>query len=118
MFKDVLKALTPPILLSVVRRMRHGPPKPVEAYRAAEYQGVKTRHNARPLHVGRFAELHERHSRLDPYIPVDTTRLRHYNLSYFAQRSARLAGDLAFVGISYGVAPRIIFDLLDLNGGG
>ena len=115
MLKDAVKALMPPILLSAFRRLRHGPPKAIESYRASEYQGVKTRHNARPLHIGRFAQLHERHCPLDPNVAADTTRLRHYNLSYFAQRSMHVAGDLAFVGISYGVAPRIIFDLLDLG---
>ena len=86
-----------------------------DGYRSKTYQGVVTRHNARPLHVGRFAELYERRQPLDPHVPLDTTRYRIYNVCTFARLCRHVPGDFLVAGVSFGVAPRVVYDYVDFS---
>jgi hypothetical protein len=120
--KDLARDLTPPIIvrgakraLGIDRQPQPPPaPPPLDDWRKAEYQGVRTAHNARPLHVGRFAEAFERHYRLDPWhLDPNVLRYRVYNLCRLAELCRDVPGDFVVCGVSWGVAPRVIYDYLD-----
>jgi hypothetical protein len=76
----------------------------------------------RRLHVGLFAEAHERHVRNDPWIfyDADMTRLRNYFLCGLAQQalSSTEEGDLLLAGVSYGTSAKVIADVLDVGATG
>lgn len=86
------------------------------AWRDATYQGVKTRHNARPLHVGRFAEIYDRWAPLNSHIDSDTMRYRTYNVCQIAARCIQISGDFVCIGVSFGVVPRVVYDFVNLAG--
>lgn len=119
--KAAARELTPPLLWRAAKRALKitpppQPPAPVyvpEHFREATYQGVKTSHNARPLHQGRFAGIYERYQVLDPNVPLNVTRYRIYNLCFFAHLARRVEGDFVAAGVSFGVAPRVIYDFVD-----
>ncbi len=112
---NTLHRLTPPALFDAALTLAGRAVHPGEPYRSAAYHGVRTHHNARPLHVGRFAEIYERHQPLDPHIGIEVTRYRIYNACVFAQASAGVPGDFLSAGISYGVAPRVIYDFVNFE---
>ena len=113
----VVRQITPPILFNAMKIAVgfRSDPKPYvpEAHRAANYQGLTTPHNARPLHVGRFSEIYERFQPLDPFVALNVRRYRQYNLCYFANMCRDIPGDFAMFGISFGVAPRVVYDFVD-----
>jgi len=82
---------------------------------AMDYQFVRTGHSTRPLHEGRFAEIFERYQALDPYVAMNVTRLRIYNICAFARLCSNIAGDYAFVGVSFGVAARIVYEFTNFE---
>jgi hypothetical protein len=84
-------------------------------YRPLEYQGVQTWHNTHPLHSGHFAELYEKYQPLDPYTSLNVTRYRLYNICMFAHLCRELPGDFLFAGVSYGVAPRVVYDFVKFD---
>ena len=71
-----------------------------------------TDHNARPLHVGDFADAYDRFRKLDPAVADNVTRMRIYNLFSFARMSLDVPGDFVFAGVARGVAPRVLYELL------
>ena len=84
-------------------------------YRFADYQGVRTAFDARPLHAGRFAESYDRHWRLLPHFTPDVTRYRCYNVATLAMQCRNVAGDFVFAGISYGVSARVLYDFVEFE---
>jgi|WetSurMetagenome_2_1015567.scaffolds.fasta_scaffold131413_3 hypothetical protein len=115
---DVARQITPPLLWRIAKRTlgikdRVVKPDIPEDYRDANYQGVTTKHNARPMHVGRFADIYEQHQPLDPYVPLNVTRYRIYNLCYFANLCRNIEGDFVVAGVSFGVGPRVIYDFVE-----
>jgi O-methyltransferase len=100
------KAVTPPVLWGLARKL-------LKRSLPTSYQGVATQHNMRWLHEGRFAEIYDRHSRLNPYTIPNETRLRQYLDCMFAEFAKHVPGDFLSAGISYGVAPRVIYDFVD-----
>ena len=84
--------------------------------RRQTYQGVCTLHSTQALHRGAYAQAFDRHWRRDPSLDAMKTRMRHYYVTQFARLALKQAsGDLAFVGVSYGVSPRIIYDVCDVG---
>ena len=82
---------------------------------APSYQGVYTQHSMRWLHEGRFAEIYDRHRTCNPFNPPNETRLRHYSACMFAEFSSMVPGDFLSAGISFGVAPRVIYDFVEFE---
>jgi len=82
------------------------------SYHNINYQGVKTKHNMLKMHEGRFHDINQKYWNLDPNYDDNITRLRHYNLCLFSNYVKNLEGDFITAGISYGVAPRIIYDFV------
>jgi hypothetical protein len=109
--KRFLKAVTPPVLWEAVRKKRqtHLPPPP------PDYQGVVTHHSMRWLHEGRFADIYDRYRTLNPQNSPNLTRLRQYCACMFADYAKGVKGDFLSAGISYGVAPRVIYDFVDFG---
>lgn len=111
---NCLYRLTPPMLWEAMLRLAGHVVYPDAPYRTLMHSGIATRANTRPLHVGRFAELYERHGRLDPYVPINSIRYRLYNVCMVAHLCRSVPGDFIFAGVSFGVAPRLIYDFVDL----
>lgn len=82
---------------------------------APSYQGVYTQHSMRWLHEGRFAEIHDRHRQLNPFNSANESRLRQYSACMFAEFSKKVPGDFLSAGISFGVAPRVIYDFVEFE---
>lgn len=104
---SAVKDVTPPLLWRALRSAAGRRANPTRSY-----QGVTTEHDTREMHEGAFGEAFARYAPLDPHIPPDATRLRIYLAAMFAERCAALPGDFVFGGISYGVAPRVIYELV------
>ena len=79
------------------------------------YQGVQSHHNMDVLHRGRFAEIYDRWRSLNPHSSPNETRLRHYMSCMFAEFSGNVQGDFLSAGISYGVAPHVIYDFVEFE---
>lgn len=79
-----------------------------------QYLGVATRHGTRQLHKGRFAEIFDRCNSFDPYMGENTIRMRVYFVASFAKHAMSSLGDLAFVGVSYGVTARTCFEFANV----
>jgi hypothetical protein len=112
--KDIIRGLAPPMAWQAGKKLL-GRAKAREAWRDVCYQRVKTGHNARPLHVGRFADIFERHHTLDPWNPGNVLRYRIYMLCSIAALCRNVPGDFIACGVSWGVAERCIFDFADLS---
>jgi hypothetical protein len=107
--KQLLRDLTPPFVWRLAKRIAGRPDLPT----LLDYQGVITPHNMEVLHRGHFAEAHDRYWRLDPHNDANNTRLRQYFAAWFAKRALGAGGDFLFAGVSYGVAPRVLYDYLN-----
>ena len=105
--RAAVRAVVPPVLWEGLRRLAGRP-----AVSQFTYQGVSTVHDMRPLHCGAFREAFDRFATLDQRIAPDLTRLRTYSAWMFAHLAAPLPGAFLFGGVSYGVAPRVVFELL------
>ncbi len=112
---NVAHGILPPFLFEAALRLAGKSVHPKESYRGLIYHGVWTSHNAKPLHVGRYAELYEKYQPLDPFTPINLTRYRLYNICMMARLCRNVPGDFLFVGISYGVGPRLLYDFLDFG---
>ena len=77
-----------------------------------EFGFVGTTANAEPLFTGRFAELYAKIQPLDPYHSAESTRYTFYNACVFAWLCRAVPGDFLCGGISWGVAARLIYELL------
>jgi hypothetical protein len=104
----VLKDLVPPLLWRAGRRLLRGrPPSP-------SYQGVSTLVDLSVLHRGRFADVYDAAYPIDPDLlpDGDVMRLRAYNTYLFSEIALRVPGDFVSIGISYGVTPKVLYELL------
>lgn len=109
LLKRVVKAVLPaPMLQRLRERFRTDLPRS-----APGYQGVYTQHSMRWLHEGRFAEIHDRYRKLNPFNSPNELRLRHYCACAFADFAKNIPGDFLSAGISFGVAPRVIYDFVE-----
>jgi len=109
LFKRVVKGVLPASMTQLLReRFRTDLPRS-----ALSYQGVYTQHSMRWLHEGRFSEIHDRYRELNPFNAPNESRLRHYCACMYADFSKTIPGDFVSAGISFGVAPRVIYDFVD-----
>lgn len=69
--------------------------------------------DAKPLIEGEFADLYSRYRSLDPFETSDRWRYRIYNVCFFAHLCRDIPGDFVCAGVSWGVAPRIVYDYVD-----
>lgn len=104
--KRLFKQLCPPIVWEAAKWLLPGftTPAPIN------YQGVTTHHQMAQMHTGRFGDIYEHYCRLDPCRTPDVTRLRIYSLCLFATITKALDGDFLTAGVSYGIAPRVIYE--------
>src|SRR4051812_46770711 len=109
--RNVLKALAPPLFWQAMSAVRNKGRVPL----VRQYQGVTTTHNMRSLHEGPFGRVFDRAAGLDPHLHPDVTRLRNYLACFFADYAKHVPGDFLSAGISYGVAPKTIFDFIELD---
>jgi hypothetical protein len=104
-----VQSVTPPIIWNLYQaargRARNSPWR--------EFGNVSTCANVSPLLQGKFAELYEKYHTLDPFVPKDVTRYRQYNISFFANLCRDVPGDFVCAGVSWGIAPRIVFEFTD-----
>ena len=110
-----LRDLAPPALWNYVRQKRHG-----EEVRFANrrYHVMQTDYSAVPLHIGKYAEIFERIAPNDPNIDPELTRYRIYNICQAAKWSLAHPGDFLCVGVSFGIAPRVVFEFIDFDSSG
>jgi hypothetical protein len=104
-----VQSVTPPIIWNMLQRMRGRGQK----FMWREFGNVATCTNSTPLLEGKFAELYAKYQTLDPFIPPEQWRYRIYNVCYFADCCRQVPGDFVCAGVSWGVAPRIVFDFVD-----
>jgi hypothetical protein len=106
--KGVLRDLLPPVLWRAMARLRHG------ARANPAYQGVTTLANLSALHQGRFAQIYDAVYPNDPDLLPDGNlmRLRAYHSFLFAEIASRTPGDFVSVGISFGVTPKVLYELV------
>jgi hypothetical protein len=105
-----VQSVTPPIIWNALQRLRG---RPAGLYPWHEFGGMATCANSKPLLEGKFAELYTKYQPLDPFVPLDSTRYRHYNNCFFASLCRQIPGDFVCAGVSFGLAPRIVFDFID-----
>ena len=114
--KSIIKQCVPPIIWNFAKALA---PKAelggriAGCYQSIDYQGVSTVHNMRCMHEGSFARYYEQYRGLNPANGPEVTRLRQYLACMFAEWTKGVKGDFLSAGISYGVAPRVIFDFID-----
>lgn len=111
--KDILRDCTPPVLWRLASGLKKAVQEPVTPPAAPiSYQKVTTLHNMRDLHQGRYAEVYDRFSPLNHFNAPHETRMRIYFASMFADVAKRVPGDFVAGGVSFGVAPLVIYHLL------
>lgn len=78
------------------------------------YQGVSSLADLSALHRGRFATVFDAAFPNDPDLQPDGNllRLRAYGTAMFAEISLRAPGDFVSVGVSYGVTPKVVYELV------
>lgn len=110
-FKHIVKVVTPPFILDFVRKLfRTDLP-----LSAISYQGVYTSHSMRWLHEGHFADIHDCYRPLNPFNSLNESRLRQYYACMFAEFAKKIPGDFLSAGISFGVAPHVIYDFVNFE---
>jgi hypothetical protein len=104
-----VQALLPPILFNALQRARGLPVR--RPWR--EFGQMSTCAYTKPLTEGKFNDLYSRYSTLDPFEVAGRWRYRIYNICFFAELCRALPGDFVCAGVSWGIAPRIVFDFVD-----
>jgi hypothetical protein len=104
-------SLTPPILWNAYLRMRGFR----QRFPWQQFGFMGTCANAEPLFEGKFAEIYDKYRSLDPFVARDATRYLNYNNCFFANLCRNVPGDFVCAGVSWGVAPRVIFDCIDFT---
>lgn len=107
--KEQIRQFLPPIIWNYLAS------KVSHTFRDIDYQGVRTPNIPWPMHNGRFAEIYEKNYKLDPYVNLNVTRYRIYNICMIANLCLKIPGDFLSAGVSFGVAQKIVFDFIDLN---
>jgi len=107
-----LRDLIPPLLWRLLRRLVGGR----HEHERVNYQGVSCPFTLTRIHVGSFAEVHEKWAQLDTHIgrDVNVTRLRVYTVLSLAQMAVRntRSGDFMTAGVSFGTAPLVVSECL------
>lgn len=109
-----VQQITPPFLWQAVQRARNR--AAVSPWR--QFGFMSTCVNAEPIRKGLFASLYDRYQPLDPFTPRETWRYRIYNVASFGRLCGSIEGDFVCAGVSWGVAPRLVFDYVDLSSTG
>lgn len=99
-----VKAILPPILWDKLRKGRDVPP--------SAYQGVQTIHDMALLHSGAFGEAFDKAAAADTVDSMERIRLRVYNAAFLASLTNDVPGDFLFGGVSFGIAPRVLYDMV------
>jgi hypothetical protein len=102
-------AVTPRPIWNVYLRHRGLP----QTYAWRAFGKMQTSADARPLFEGRFAELHDRYRKLDPFGGEDYYRYQHYNACFFATLCRNIPGDFVCAGLSFGMTARIVYEFVD-----
>jgi hypothetical protein len=105
-----LRDLAPPLLWNWYRQKRYGEEV---RYANRRYHVMQTDYSAVPLHTGRYAEIFERAAPIDPNFSPELIRYRVYNICQAARWALRADGDFLCAGVSFGVAPRTVFEFLN-----
>jgi hypothetical protein len=105
-----VQSVMPPVIWRAIQRMRGL--ASMSPWR--EFGAMATCANASPILSGKFADLYREYRPLDPHLGEETWRYRLYNVASFARRCCNVPGDFVCAGVSWGVAPRIVFDYADL----
>lgn len=108
MLKSLLHACCPPILWN---GLKYALPS-LSAPTPRAYQGVISHHAMQGMHSGRFADIYERAARFDPYHDSNVLRLRIYFLCLLAFLVKGIEGDFLTAGVSYGIAPRTMYEFI------
>lgn len=103
------QAVLPPFIWNTLQRARGNPA--ISPWRT--FGHVATAANATPILHGEFADLYEKYQPLDPHVRKETWRYRLYNVASFARVCRSVPGDFVCAGVSWGIAPRIVFDYVD-----
>lgn len=106
--KNRLQDFVPHILWSALRAATGRAP-------IVEHQGVTTRHSTLPMRSGAYAAAFARFASLDPHVESKDLQYRLYNVERAAALARDVPGDYLFAGISYGVAPRVVYDAIDFG---
>lgn len=103
----VLRDLVPPLVWRAGVRVLRGRSTPT-------YQGVTSLADLSALHRGRFATVFDEAFPNNPDLRPDgnLTRLRAYTTMTFAAIALRGPGDVVSIGISYGVTPKVVYELV------
>lgn len=80
---------------------------------ASAFQGFVTWNDTSLLYESRFDNAYPVTSQLESHYSRDFTRYRAHVSSVLANSSARLEGDMLFIGVAYGVVPRTILKFVD-----
>ena len=105
-----VQSLTPPLVWDLYMRARGlGDRHPWRQFRL-----MMTSANPQPLFGGRFGAIYDKYQSLDPLVSADATRYVDYNVCFFADQCREIPGDFVCAGVSWGVAPRAVFDFVDL----
>lgn len=108
----------PPLLWNALMRLKGRTMPQSDTRTMLEFRGHRWPANAKPLYSGRFADLIERYSSLDPHTPIHVKRYRLYNVCKFAELCRNVPGYFICAGVSYGVAPRMVYDFVDFQSTG
>jgi hypothetical protein len=108
--KSIARQLCPRLLWLYLQKIRGWLTK-----EEVSYQGVRTAHNMRALHHGKFSNLYNKYIQLLPTPAPNTMRLRLYLICFFANQAKFLDGDFLIAGVSHGIAPRIVYDFVDFS---
>lgn len=103
------QSILPPIIWNALQRARGR--AAISPWR--EFGHAATTANAMPILQGEFAGLYEKYQPLDPHVRKESWRYRLYNVASFARLCRSVPGDFVCAGVSWGIAPRIVFDYVD-----
>lgn len=104
-----VQSVAPPVIWNALQRLRGHAGK----FPQREFGNMATCANAGPLLEGQFAELYAKYRPLDRFLAPEVWRYRLYNVCFFARLCRQIPGDFVCAGVSWGVAPRMVFDFTD-----
>lgn len=106
-----VQSFTPPIVWNAYLRLRGRSP----LFPWHFFGSIATCIDDAPLLEGKFTEIYTKHHSLEPFVPIDVTRYRHYNICFFANFCREVPGDFLCAGVSWGLAPRVVYDFTDFS---
>ena len=106
-----VQSLAPPVVWNAYLRLRGRP----LTFPWLSFGTISTCVDTAPLLKGKFAEVYSKYHSLEPHVPIDVTRYRHYNICYFANLCREVSGDFLCAGVSWGLAPRVVYDFTNFS---